>query len=173
MNQELIAKELVSEGTALAATLGDDVVAQARVILRWARLNFGNQLVVASSMGDEVLVHLASQEAPGVDLLFLDTGYHFEETIAVRDSVADQYEVNLQTILPLLSIQEQADQYGTDLWDRDPDTCCAIRKVEPLERGLQPYAAWVTGMRRVDAPTRTDIEIVGIQFKFIADFKVF
>ena len=161
MNQELIAKELVSEGTALAATLGDDVVAQARVILRWARLNFGNQLVVASSMGDEVLVHLASQEAPGVDLLFLDTGYHFEETIAVRDSVADQYEVNLQTILPLLSIQEQADQYGTDLWDRDPDTCCAIRKVEPLERGLQPYAAWVTGMRRVDAPTRTDIEIVG------------
>ena len=80
MNQELIAKELVSEGTALAATLGDDVVAQARVILRWARLNFGNQLVVASSMGDEVLVHLASQEAPGVDLLFLDTGYHFEET---------------------------------------------------------------------------------------------
>ena len=161
MNQELIAKELVSEGTALAATLGDDVVAQARVILRWARLNFGNQLVVASSMGDEVLVHLASQEAPGVYLLFLDTGYHFEETIAVRDSVADQYEVNLQTILPLLSIQEQADQYGTDLWDRDPDTCCAIRKVEPLERGLQPYAAWVTGMRRVDAPTRTDIEIVG------------
>ena len=79
----------------------------------------------------------------------------------MRDSVADQYEVNLQTILPLLSIQEQADQYGTDLWDRDPDTCCAIRKVEPLERGLQPYAAWVTGMRRVDAPTRTDIEIVG------------
>ena len=161
MNQELIAKELISEGAALAATLGDDVVAQAQEILRWARLTFGDQLVVASSMGDEVLVHLASQEAAGVDLLFLDTGYHFAETLGLRDSVTDQYKVNVRTILPLLSIKEQADQYGADLWARNPDTCCAIRKVEPLERGLQPYAAWVTGMRRVDAPTRTDIEIVG------------
>ncbi len=161
MNQELIAKELISEGAALAATLEDDVVAQAQEILRWARLTFGDQLVVASSMGDEVLVHLASQEAAGVDLLFLDTGYHFAETLGLRDSVNDKYEVNVRTILPLLSIKDQADQYGTDLWARDPDTCCAIRKVEPLERGLQPYAAWVTGMRRVDAPTRTDIEIVG------------
>ncbi|MBI3429593.1 MAG: phosphoadenylyl-sulfate reductase [Actinobacteria bacterium] len=161
MNQELIAKELISEGAALAATLDVDVVAQAQGILRWARLTFGDQLVVASSMGDEVLVHLASQEATGVDLLFLDTGYHFAETLGMRDLVNDKYKVNVRTILPLLSIQEQAEQYGTDLWARDPDTCCAIRKVEPLERGLQPYSAWVTGMRRVDAPTRTDIEIVG------------
>ena len=161
MNQELIAKELVSEGAALAATLEDDVVAQAQEILRWARQTFGDQLVVASSMGDEVLVHLASQEATGVDLLFLDTGYHFAETLGMRDSVNDKNELNVRTMLPLLSIQDQADQYGTDLWARDPDTCCAIRKVEPLERGLQPYTAWITGMRRVDAPTRTDIEIVG------------
>lgn len=161
MNQELIVKEFVSEGAALAANFENDVVMQAKEVLRWARLTFGDQLVVASSMGDEVLVHLASQEATGVDLLFLDTGYHFAETLSVRDLVNDTYEVNVRTILPLLSIQNQADQYGADLWARDPNTCCAIRKVEPLERGLQPYIAWVTGMRRADAPTRTDIEIVG------------
>lgn len=161
MNQERIAKKLISEGAALAANFGDDVVMQAQEVLRWARLTFGDQLVVASSMGDEVLVHLASQEATGVDLLFLDTGYHFAETLGMRDSVTEKYKVNVRTIVPLLTIQDQAEQYGTDLWARDPDTCCAIRKVEPLERGLRPYAAWVTGMRRADAPTRTDIEIVG------------
>jgi len=58
-------------------------------------------------------------------------------------------------------VEQQAERHGADLWARDPDACCAIRKVEPLERGLSEYDAWVTGMRRVDAPTRTDIDVVG------------
>jgi phosphoadenosine phosphosulfate reductase len=118
-------------------------------------------MTVASSMGDEVLVHLASVNAPGVDVLFLDTGYHFAETIGTRDAIGAVYDVNVRTILPLLTIEQQTMAHGVDLWSNNPDACCAIRKVEPLERGLATYAAWVTGMRREDAPTRTDIDVVG------------
>ncbi|MFC6237660.1 phosphoadenylyl-sulfate reductase [Longivirga aurantiaca] len=151
----------VQDGAALVAAVGDDVVEQAKVSLRWARQTFGDNLVVASSMGDEVLVHLASVDAPGVDVLFLDTGYHFPETIGTRDAVDAVYDIHVKTILPLLSIEQQARLHGEDLFARDPDACCAIRKVEPLERGLSPYDAWVTGMRREDAPTRKDIDVVG------------
>ena len=151
----------VEDGVALVAAVGDDVVEQAKVALRWARQTFGDNLVVASSMGDEVLVHLASVDAPGVDVLFLDTGYHFPETIGTRDAVDAVYDVHVKTILPLLSVEQQARQHSEDLFARDPDACCAIRKVEPLERGLSPYDAWVTGMRREDAPTRKDIDVVG------------
>jgi phosphoadenosine phosphosulfate reductase len=151
----------VEDGAALVAAVGDDVVEQARVSLRWARQTFGDRLTVASSMGDEVLVHLASVDAPGVDVLFLDTGYHFPETIGTRDAVNAVYDVNVRTILPLISVEQQARLHGEDLFASDPDACCAIRKVEPLERGLAPYDAWVTGMRREDAPTRKDIDVVG------------
>lgn len=151
----------VEDGSALVAAVGDDVVEQARVSLRWAQQRFGERLVVASSMGDEVLVHLASVAAPGVDILFLDTGYHFPETIGTRDAVAAVYNVHVRTLLPLVTLEEQAAEHGPDLWQRDPDACCAIRKVEPLERGLSEYDAWVTGMRREDAPTRKDIDVVG------------
>ncbi len=160
MTRALDIQDAVEEGAALVAALSDDVVAQAKVSLEWARSTFGDKLVVASSMGDEVLVHLASQFALGVDVLFLDTNYHFPETLAVRDLVSEKYAVAVKTVLPLLTIDEQAEKFGADLWSRRPDECCAIRKVEPLERGLAPYDAWATGMRRVDAPTRTDIEVV-------------
>jgi phosphoadenosine phosphosulfate reductase len=155
-------REATTDGAALVAAVGDDdVVEQARVALRWARDTFRDRLVVASSMGAEVLVHLASKAASGVDVLFLDTGYHFAETIGTRDAVAATYDVNVRTLLPLITVAEQTDQHGVDLWSRSPDQCCAIRKVEPLERGLSDYDAWVTGMRREDAPTRSDIDVVG------------
>jgi phosphoadenosine phosphosulfate reductase len=154
-------RELVADGASLVAAVGDDVVEQARVSLRWARETFRERMVVASSMGDEVLVHLASVSAAGVDVLFLDTGYHFAETIGTRDAVATSYDVQVRTLLPLLTIDQQAAEHGADLFARDPDLCCALRKIEPLERGLAPYDAWVTGMRREDAPTRADIDVVG------------
>ena len=156
-----VLREALPQGQAQVDAAGDDRLAQATAALRWARDTFGGSLVVASSMGDEVLVHLASVVAPGVDLLFLDTGYHFAETIGTRDAVAATYDVTVRTVLPLITVEQQAAQHGPDLWARDPDACCAIRKVEPLERGLAPYDAWVTGMRREDAPTRSDIDVVG------------
>jgi phosphoadenosine phosphosulfate reductase len=154
---------LIATGAARAAEalVEGGVVAEARAALEWAREAFGEEVVVASSMGDEVLVHLAAQAAPGIDVLFLDTGYHFAETLGTRDAVAATLDVQVRTVLPLLTIAEQDAQYGERLHERQPDQCCALRKVEPLERGLAPYAAWVTGMRRVDAPTRRDIDVVG------------
>ncbi|MBF0689808.1 MAG: phosphoadenylyl-sulfate reductase [Cellulomonas sp.] len=130
-------------------------------VLRWARTVFGTDLVLASSMGDEVLVDIAAKAAPGIDVIFLDTGYHFAETLGTRDYYADFTDVTLRTVLPLRTVAEQDAEHGPRLHERDPNLCCALRKVEPLERGLAPYTAWVTGMRREDAPTRTDITVVG------------
>lgn len=130
-------------------------------ILTWAGRTFGTDLVVASSMGDEVLVDLAAKAVPGVEVIFLDTGYHFAETLGTRDYYAEFTDIRLRTVLPLRTVAEQDAEHGPRLHERDPNLCCALRKVEPLERGLAPYTAWVTGMRREDAPTRTDITVVG------------
>jgi phosphoadenosine phosphosulfate reductase len=111
-------------------------------------------------MGDEVLVHLTSRAVPGVDVLFLDTGYHFAETLGTRDVFAAVLPLHIVTVQPKQTVWEQDLEYGPRLHDRDPDTCCALRKVEPLNRGLEPYAAWVTGMRREDAVTRTELPLV-------------
>lgn len=147
---------------ALAEQAGRDLEgAHPADVLRWARGVFGSDLVLASSMGDEVLVDIAAKAVPGIDVIFLDTGYHFAETIGTRDYYADFTDVNLRTILPLRTVAEQDAEHGPRLHERDPNLCCALRKVEPLERGLAPYTAWITGMRREDAPTRSDITVVG------------
>ena len=146
----------------LAEQAGRDLEgAHPEEILAWAARTFGDDLVVASSMGDEILVHMAAKAAPGVNVIFLDTGYHFAETIGTRDYYADFTDIKLRTVLPLRTVEEQNAEHGEKLHDRDPNLCCALRKVEPLERGLAPYTAWVTGMRREDAPTRTDITVAG------------
>jgi phosphoadenosine phosphosulfate reductase len=139
--------------------------APAAEIVSWAHDTFGTGLVVASSMADTHLVHLAQSAAPGIDVLFLDTGYHFAETIGTRDAVAQAYAVNLISITPRQTVAEQDAEYGARLHDRDPDRCCALRKVEPLERGLKPYTAWINGMRREEAPTRSDIRVVDYDAK--------
>ena len=139
--------------------------ADAAEILRWAGQVFGSGLVLASSMADTHLVHLAQAVVPGIDVLFLDTGYHFAETIGTRDAVAAVYDVNLISLTPRQTVAEQDTRYGAKLHDRDPERCCALRKVEPLERGLAPYSAWVNGMRRLDAPTREDIRVVDYDAK--------
>ena len=139
--------------------------ASAAEIVAWAREAFGESLVVASSMADTHLVHVAQAAAPGVDVLFLDTGYHFAETIGTRDAVAQAYEVNLISITPRQTVAEQDAEFGAKLHGRDPDRCCALRKVEPLERGLKPYTAWINGMRREESPTRADIRVVDYDAK--------
>ena len=144
-----------------AHTAYEDRVELAREALRWAAETFGERLTVASSMGDEVLVHLVGTTIPGADVFFLDTGYHFAETLGTRDAYQAMLPLRIRTILPLLTVAEQDAEYGPRLHDRRPDSCCAMRKVEPLNRALGDHDAWVTGMRREDAPTRTDIGIVG------------
>ncbi|MCU1590704.1 MAG: cysH [Frankiales bacterium] len=134
--------------------------ATAQEVLRWAVDTFGEKFAIASSMGDGVLAHLAASVSPGVDILFLDTGYHFAETIGTRDAVAASYDVNVRTILPLLTVNAQDAQHGAELWNRDPTSCCAMRKVEPLARALEPYVAWGSGVRRDEAVTRRDTQVV-------------
>jgi phosphoadenosine phosphosulfate reductase len=145
----------------LAAQAGADLdAAPAEQILQWAAENFGTDWCVASSMADAVLPHLASQVQPGVDVVFLDTGYHFAETIGMRDAVGAVLPVTVKTILPLRTVAEQDAEFGPRLHDRDPDLCCAMRKVEPLERALAPYRAWASGLRRADAASRSGVRVV-------------
>jgi phosphoadenosine phosphosulfate reductase len=134
--------------------------ATAQDVIRWAVDTFGDRFAIASSMGDGLVAHLAASVASGVDILFLDTGYHFAETIGTRDAVASSYDVNVRTILPLLTVNQQDAEHGAELWRRDPTACCAMRKVEPLARALEPYVAWGSGVRRDEALTRRDTRVV-------------
>ncbi|WAC99342.1 phosphoadenylyl-sulfate reductase [Streptomyces sp. NA13] len=135
--------------------------APALEIVRWAADTFGERFCVTSSMEDAVVAHLASRVRPGVDVVFLDTGYHFPETIGTRDAVEAVLDVNVLTLTPRQSVAEQDAEYGPKLHDRDPDLCCALRKVKPLEEGLAGYAAWGTGLRRDESPTRANTPVVG------------
>ncbi|PJE93793.1 phosphoadenylyl-sulfate reductase [Streptomyces carminius] len=135
--------------------------APALEILRWAADTFGPRFCVTSSMEDAVVAHLASRAMPGVDVVFLDTGYHFPETIGTRDAVAEVMDVNVITLTPRQTVAEQDAEHGPRLHDRDPDLCCALRKVAPLERGLRAYDAWATGLRRDESPTRANTPVVG------------
>jgi phosphoadenosine phosphosulfate reductase len=129
-------------------------------IVRWAALEFGDTMCVSSSMTDAVLAHLASRARPGVPVLFLDTGYHFAETIGTRDAVAATMPVTVRTVQPLWTVAEQDADLMPRLHDRDPDRCCWLRKVEPLGRALAPYTAWVSGVRRDESPSRRDTPVV-------------
>ena len=129
-------------------------------ILRWAADTFGDRFCVSSSMGDGVLPSLAASVKPGVDVIFLDTGYHFPETIGTRDAVDQVYDVKVRTMLPLLTVNEQDAQHGPELWRSDPDRCCAMRKVEPLNRALEGYDAYASGIRRDESPSRADTAVV-------------
>lgn len=135
-------------------------------LLRWADDNFGDEYVVASNMQDAVLIDMAAKVRPGVDVLFLDTGYHFAETIGTRDAVSDVYDVNVVNVTPEHSVAEQDALLGKDLFSRDPNECCRLRKVAPLSKALRGYSAWVTGIRRVEAPTRANAPLISFDNAF-------
>ena len=134
--------------------------APADAVLDWAAAEFGERFAVATSMQDAVLTHLASRSLPGVDVLFLDTGYHFDETLQTRDAVASTYDVTLRTLEPSQSVAQQDATYGANLFERDPDLCCTLRKTHPLDEALDGYEAWATGVRRSEAITRRDTPVV-------------
>lgn len=133
--------------------------APAQDILRWAHHAFGGGLAITASMADGVLSHLAGRAVPGVDVLFLDTGYHFAETLGTRDAVAATYDVTVRTVGPSLLVHEHEADFGR-LYEIDADMCCSIRKVWPLDRALRPYTAWAGGVRRAEAPSRADTPVV-------------
>lgn len=152
---EIDLQQLAERG---AAELGAH--ATAADLLRWTDENFGGNYIVASNMQDAVLVDMAAKVRAGVDVLFLDTGYHFVETIGTRDAVEAVYDINVVNVRPKNSVAQQDALHGKDLFARDAGACCGMRKVEPLGRALKNYSAWVTGIRRVEAPTRANAPLI-------------
>jgi phosphoadenosine phosphosulfate reductase len=151
----------VAELAELAEAAGGELEeAPAEEIVRWATDAFGPRFCVTSSFADAVLVHLVSRVVPAVDVVFLDTELHFPETLAVRDRVAATLPVRVRSIRAAQTPSEQDGEYGPRLYERDPDRCCSLRKVEPLERALERYDAWAAGLRRDESPSRADTPVV-------------
>lgn len=128
--------------------------AGAEEILDWAREHVPGRLAVTLSMENTVLAELAARHLPQADFLFLDTGYHFPETLDVADQVEARYRQKLVRAKPLLTVPEQDARYGLNLFATNPTACCRMRKVEPLAAYMGPYDGWITGLRRDDSPLR-------------------
>lgn len=140
---------------------GGDHIAAARAletataadVVRWAWDRYGSGMVVTSSFQDSVLIDVVASAAPRTEVVFLDTQYHFPETLAYVEDVRQRYGLNLRVVRPRVD--------ADDRWRDDPDGCCRVRKVEPLQRALAQRSAWMTGLRRADGPTRASIPVVG------------
>jgi len=130
--------------------------------LRWAIDKFRGSLTLACSFGaeDVALVDMVARIDRSVPVFYLDTGYLFPETFDVRDLIARRYGIQPVAVKPLLTIEDQSALHGRDLFARQPDLCCKIRKVEPLRRHLEGFQAWITGIRRDQAPTRANAGLV-------------
>jgi phosphoadenosine phosphosulfate reductase len=152
-----VTRDLRALAEAAADELADATAAEA---LAWTARTFGDSWIVASNMQDAVLIDLAVRAKRDVDVLFLETGYHFAETIGTRDAVATVYpDIRIVNAAAEQSVADQEAEFGL-LNKTAPDRCCHLRKVVPLRRTLAGYDAWVTGVRRVDAPTRANTPIV-------------
>jgi phosphoadenosine phosphosulfate reductase len=160
MNSDLDVKDPQQMRTLAEQAANELENAPAEDVIRWATDTFGDRICITSSMSDAVIVHLASAVRPGIDVLFLDTGYHFPETIGTRDAVAAVYPVNLVNVTPSRTVAEQDAELGPRLYGRNPDLCCYLRKVEPLERSLANYDAWFTGVRREETLSRRSTRVV-------------
>ena len=134
--------------------------APAEDIVRWGVWATGDRICVTSSMTDAVIIDIAARVKPGIDVIFLDTGYHFSETIVTRDAAAARYSVNVINIIPPRTVTEQDRDLGPRLFGRDPHLCCYLRKVVPLERALASYRGWITGVRREETTSRSDSRAV-------------
>ena len=151
--------ELAAEADARFEAIADPVQ-QALAVLTWAGETFGDGFAVTSSMADGLLAHLASRAVPGVNVVFLDTGYHFAETIGTRDWIASALPITLHNIQPARTVAEHDAEHGPRLFERDPDRCCSLRKVQPLAAALAGFSAWGSGVRRDEAVTRGGTRVV-------------
>ena len=121
-------------------------------IIRWTADQFGDSVIVAASFEDAVLPHLAASVKPDIEVLFLDTQYHFAETLWFVEEVRKALNLNLVVTEPQVEPDNR--------WQVDLNDCCRVRKVEPLNRALSGKKAWITGLKRTDGPTRANAPIV-------------
>ena len=121
-------------------------------IIAWAAETFEDRIVLASSFQDAVLVDLVARTVPGLPVVFLDTGYHFAETLWYAEQLRRRYDLDVEIMKPVDTIEDE--------WMTDTDACCKARKVEPLERALLGRDAWMTGLRRSETEQRRNAPIV-------------
>jgi phosphoadenosine phosphosulfate reductase len=121
-------------------------------------LNLDSACITCSFQAEDVVVlHQVIQRRADIPVLFLETGYHFPETLAYRDQLAARWNLNIQNLSAKQSVKDQEAQFGI-LNQTAPDRCCALRKVTPLFEGLAPYETWITGLRREQSPTRANLQ---------------
>ena len=162
----------ISELTAELKLLSDSFESkQPQDVLSAALERYASKIVVACSFGaeDVVLVDMVHRINPSVPLLYLDTDFLFPETYATRDCIIQQYDLKPSQVLQvksLLTPERQAEQHGEALWSREPDRCCQLRKIEPLTRVLKGFHAWITGIRRDQAPSRAKAGLIEWDQKF-------
>ena len=162
----------ISELTAELKLLSDSFESkQPQDVLSAALERYASKIVVACSFGaeDVVLVDMVHRINPSVPLLYLDTDFLFPETYATRDCIIQQYHLKPSQVLQvksLLTPERQAEQHGEALWSREPDRCCQLRKIEPLARVLKGFHAWITGIRRDQAPSRAKAGLIEWDQKF-------
>jgi phosphoadenosine phosphosulfate reductase len=133
-----------------------------REVIRWGLTVYGRDIAIATGFGPSgiVLMHLASQLRQDVTVFYLQTDLLFPETMDLRDRLAVRLRIHFTEVRTELSLDEQAQTYGTELWQSNPNLCCHLRKVEPLRRYLANKKAWVTAIRRDQSPTRATVRMV-------------
>lgn len=148
----------------MESSIADLEAATPQEILRWACGRFERISVAASFGKDSVtLLHMLRDIKPNIEVVYLNTGYDFPETLVFIEGLTQEWNLNIIEYTPLLSVEEQEQRYGADLYRADPERCCGIRKVEPMARALQDYDAWITGLRRDETEFRKHIQIVEVQ----------
>ena len=135
----------------------------AEEVLDWATASFGRQIALTCSFGGPsgmVLLDMLARLGRGTPAIFLDTDLLFPETYALVETVRRRYGIAIERRQPALTLEQQAQQEGPRLFARDPDRCCAIRKVAPLAEALKPYEAWISGIRRDQSAARASVDLV-------------
>jgi phosphoadenosine phosphosulfate reductase len=137
-------------------------------VLSWAFSTYGNRVAIASGFGIEgmVLLDLASRVSRDFRVFTLDTEFLFSETYDLMDRVEKRYGIKVERVYSVLTPEEQEKEHGAALWSRDPDRCCALRKVEPLKTKLTELAAWITAIRRDQTSSRASARKVEWDRKF-------
>src|ERR1700733_9014300 len=137
-------------------------------VVRWGLAEFHPDAAIASSFGaeDVVLIDIAARVRPDIRVFTLDTDFLFAETYELIDKVEKKYGIHVERVKSLYTPEQQADKIAPKLWTIGPNQCCALRKVEPLKTKLAGLSAWVTGIRRDQAPTRANAKKIEWDISF-------
>ncbi|UCE16183.1 MAG: phosphoadenylyl-sulfate reductase [Candidatus Bathyarchaeota archaeon] len=133
-------------------------------VLEWAIRRFHPRIAIASSFSveDTIVIDMATKIQPDIKVFYINTGFQFKETDEIKDILKKKYQLNLVEYSSKLSMEEQTLKYGENLYKKDANLCCQLRKVEPIKRALKELDAWITGLRRGQAVTRNNLDIVQI-----------